>query len=60
MPSKKRAPQDSTGAEQASKTQRQDNNGEGLSTRSEPEETNETSSNGNGDGEGVRRYIAYM
>jgi hypothetical protein len=41
MPPKKRASKESTGAEPASKAQRQDN-GEGPSTRSEPEQANES------------------
>lgn len=40
MPPKKRAAKGTTGAEPASKTQRQDDNGEGPSTRSEPEQAN--------------------
>jgi hypothetical protein len=45
MPPKKRATNESTGAEPASKAKRQDN-GEGPSTRREPEQVNESVSNG--------------
>ncbi|KAM0711343.1 hypothetical protein Q7P35_002083 [Cladosporium inversicolor] len=52
IPPKKRAPQDSTGAEPASKTQRQDDNGEGPSTRSEPEQANGSQSDSGDHAEG--------
>jgi hypothetical protein len=58
MPSKKRATNQFTGAEPASKAQRQ-NNGEGPSTRSELEDANDRPSDGGSHGKGVRQRVAY-
>jgi hypothetical protein len=56
MPPKKRTTKESTGAEPASKAGRQDN-GEGPSTRNEPEDAIEIPSDdgSHDEGEGVRR-----
>ena len=51
MPPKKRTTEESTGAEPASKAQRQDDNGEGPSTRSDLEEANGSPSDGGNHGE---------
>lgn len=54
MPPKKRTTQASTGAEPPSKAPRQDN-GEGPATRSEPEQANESASDGQN--EAVRQGV---